>query len=402
LAAFLSTFLSYGFRPFFLFAFGYAAIAMVAWLAWIGLHAADAHVVEMTTAMAPHHWHAHEMIFGYTLAAIAGFFLTAVPNWTGTKPVSGNTLGVLVVAWLAGRAAIWFSTYLPVFLVAILDLAFLSVLLVVVVKSLFSRPTQRNLIFVPILIGLLAGNLLVHAEGVGVFDGGLVKGHLLALDTVIVLISVIGGRITPAFTTNALCRLGYEGDDLPKSKKPLELLSIGSLMALLVADLLVEPGALTGALAAIAAVANLWRLAGWSWRRTLDQPIVWVLHLGYLWLVVGMALRGASGLTDGLSETTAMHALTVGAIGTMTLGVMTRASLGHTGRALHASPAVVFAYAAVSAAALIRVVGPALVPQFYNEAMLAAAIVWTLAYATVAFVFWPILTTSRARVGEEQ
>jgi len=401
LAAFLSTFLSYGFRPFFLFAFSYAAIAMVAWLAWIGLHAADAHVVEMTTAMAPHHWHAHEMIFGYTLAAIAGFFLTAVPNWTGTKPVSGTTLGVLVVAWLAGRAAIWFSTYLPISVVAVLDLSFLPILLVVVVKSLFSRPTQRNLIFVPILVGLLAGNMLVHAEGVGMFDDGLIKGHLLALDTVIVLISVIGGRITPAFTTNALRRIGHEGEDLPQSKKPLEFLSIGSLIALLVADLLVEPGPVTGALAALAAAANLWRQAGWSWRLTLNQPIVWILHLGYLWLVVGMALRALSGLTDGLSETTAMHALTVGAIGTMTLGVMTRAALGHTGRALHASPAVVFGYVAVSVAALIRIVGPALLPQFYNEAMLAAAIVWTAAYAVVAFVFWPILTTPRARVGED-
>ena len=385
-------FFSYGFRPFFLFAFTFAALSMAAWLAWIGLHAMNGQVLRPTIAIAPHEWHAHEMLFGYTLAAITGFFLTAVPNWTSSKPVHGPVLALLSAVWLIGRAAIWFSSYLPAFVVAALDLAFIPLLLLLVAKALFQRWAPRNFVFVPILTLLFIANALAHAQWTGLLNGVSGTAYRLALDTIVLLIAIIGGRVVPAFTTNALRREGHE--ILPVSRKPLDILSVASIAILIVAELIEPHGPVAGTVALVAAVANAIRLAGWRGLQTLGEPIVWVLHLAYAWLVAGLAFKAAAHF-GMLSEATAIHALTVGAAGSMTLAVMTRAALGHTGRALKVGPMITAAYLLISVSAITRIAVPAWLPQFYNEGMVAAGGLWMLAYAIVAVVYWPILTLPR-------
>jgi len=394
----LSTFFSYGFRPFFLSACLFAAFAMTAWLAWIGLHAAAGTVREMTIAMAPHQWHAHEMLFGYSLAVIAGFFLTAVPSWTGSKPVSGLSLIILFAVWCLGRLAMGFSAYLPPLLVAAADLAFVPMLMSLVLRALLGRWSKRNFVFLPILTVLFAANLLTHMEFMDWGPGDVEVGNRLALDGIILLITILGGRVVPAFTTNALRRAGKEA--LPVSRKPLEILSIGSVAALLVAEIIQPGGTIAGSIAIIATLANALRFMGWRGHKTLGAPILWIIHLAYLWLIVGLAFKAAAHF-DLILEATAIHVLTVGAVGSMTLGVMTRAALGHTGRVLRVSGPVTAAYILISLSAAVRVIVPPLMPEFYNEGMVFAGISWVLAFVIVSAIYWPVLTRPRIRVGEE-
>ena len=386
------TFFSYGFRPFFLLGCLFAAGSMAAWLAWIGLHAANGEVLRPTIATAPHQWHAHEMLFGYAMAMIAGFFLTAVPSWTGTKPVSGPMLGVLATAWILGRLAVWFSAYLPGILVAAVDVAFIPLLLALVSKSLFKRWAPRNFVFVPILAILLAANLTIHADWLGWLDDGAATAFGAGVDAVVLLIVIVGGRVVPAFTTNALRNTGHTA--LPVSRRPLDVASIVLVAAVIPIDAFYADGALAIGVAALAAWANAVRFIGWRGLATRGQPIVWVLHLAYAWVVIGLALKACAhaGL---VSHASALHALTVGAIGTMTLAVMSRASLGHTGRALVAAGPVVVAYVMINLSAFVRVAVPALLPEYYNQGMIVAGLLWLATYVTVSVVYWPILALPR-------
>jgi len=386
-------FYSYAFRPFFLFAFVYAFVAMSAWLTWIGLHAVGAEVLEMSISLPPYRWHAHEMLFGYAIAAITGFFLTAVPNWTDTKPVQGLTLVALTIAWVAGRLAIWFSAYLPDLLVAGLDLLLIPMLLGLVLKALKSRWSKRNLIFVPILLALFAANLLVHLEQMGITEDTMASGHTLALNTILILIVIIGGRVIPAFTTNALRRQGEE--NLPQTHPTVSVAAVASMVLIALGDLMALDDSLRGGLAIFAVAANVLRVTKWQTLKTLGEPIVWIIHLGYAWLIVGLSLKAFALFSPALTEITAMHALTVGTVGSMTIGIMTRAALGHTGRQIHASPVMVAAYVMMSLAALIRIVGPALVPEFYNETMLISGLLWIALFFGLSWVFWPVLTQPR-------
>jgi len=389
----MPVFFSYAFRPFFLFAFGYAFIAMSAWLVWIGLHAAGAEVLHMSISLPPFRWHAHEMLFGYAMAAITGFFLTAVPNWTDTRPVQGPTLIALALAWISGRLAVWFSAFLPELLVAALDLSLTLMLLGLVVKALKSRWSKRNFIFVPILLSLLAANLLVHLEQLGITENTIDLGHTLALNTILVLIVIIGGRVIPAFTTNALRR--QDEENLPQSLPFFDVAAIVSMVLIALGDLMALDDSLRGGLALLALFANIGRVTKWQTVKTVGEPIVWIIHLGYAWLIVGLALKAFALFGSDLTEITAMHALTVGTVGSMTIGIMTRAALGHTGRLIQASPMMVSAYVMMSVAALIRIVGPTLVPQYYNEAMLLAGLLWVGLFLGLSWTFWPILTRPR-------
>jgi len=388
----IENFFSYGFRPFFLFAYLFAAFSMTAWLAWVGLHAMKAQVLRPTIVVPPHEWHAHEMLFGYALAAIAGFLLTAVPNWTNSKPVSGGALMLLVSSWLAGRMAIWFSAYLPTLMVAVFDLAFIPMLLAFVAKALLRRWAPRNFIFIPILSLLLAANIMTHVEWAGLLDAGPELTNRLAINAVVLLVTIIGGRVVPAFTTNVLRRESHIL--LPTSRKPLEIFSILSMVAVLIVEALGFDGWLAGTVAIVAALAHAVRLAGWRGLQTLGKPILWVLHLGYAWLVAGLAFKAAAHFAL-MSEATAIHALTIGAVGTITMAVMTRASLGHTGRTLRVSNPITLAYLLISASAVVRIVVPALLPAYYNEGVVIAGVLWVLAYVIVSVVFWPILTLPR-------
>ncbi|MEK7246147.1 MAG: NnrS family protein [Pseudomonadota bacterium] len=394
--AFLQVFLSYGFRPFFLFAGAYGAIAVAVWLAVLHRLYTGAAPVFPHGTLPPHLWHGHEMLFGYAGAAVAGFFLTAAPSWTGREPVRGLPLGALALVWLAGRIAMWSAAVLPLPLVVALDLAFVPFLAVLVVRALSGGWSRRNAIFLPVFAALFAGNVLFHLDAAGIAPGLGARGLVLALDAVLFLIAVLGGRVVPAFTTNALRRAGEER--LPVSRPPVEAAALLSVALLAVADLLAPDGPAAGAIAAAAALIHAVRLSGWRGHRTLGEPILWIIHLGYAWLVAGFALKALALLGGFLPAMAAQHAFAIGAIGSMTLGVMSRAALGHTGRELSAAPPIVAAYLLVSAAALARVAGPVLLPAYEPQALAAAAILWIAAFGLFTVFYFPILTRPRGRL----
>ncbi len=368
----------------------YGVIVMSLFIFWIAVHHAGGYITELTITMAPFTWHAHEMLFGYTIAIIAGFFLTAVPNWTGTAPVRGAMLVLLTATWLAGRVAVGFSAYIPPIAVAIADLTMLPLLAFLVASAMFEKFSKRNFVFLPILALLFTANLFFHLDILEVMEGGIATGLKLALGTIVLLITIIGGRVVPAFTTNALRNMGET--HLPINIMPLNIISISLVAALLIADLIDHEHMVTGMIALAAAAANGLRLTLWKGHKVLAQPIIWVLHLGFAWLVFGLGIKGLAILHPDLGPQTALHALTAGAIGTMTLAVMSRATLGHTGRKLVVNNWMVLAYILVSVGAALRLIVPVLLPSYYNEGMLLAGIAWTAALALFTAVYWPILT----------
>ncbi len=380
-----------GFRIFFLAGAAFAMLAMIVWTLWLAVHAGG-WLMDLPPAMAPHHWHGHEMIFGFGAAAAAGFFLTAVPNWTGTPAARRAFIAAAAAVWLAGRVAVWLSGSLPAGLVAALDLALLPFLGAKIASQLIRRPKPQNMIFLLVLTLIWAGNLLVHLDWMGLGAGDATGGLRLGLMGLCAMIAVLGGRITPAFTRNVLIRLGVE-QRLPRSHAWLDGLGSGAAIALPVVLLLRLPDSVTGAVALVAGAAALARLAGWrGWAMGRDA-LVWVLHLSYAMLGLGWLAWGAAQLGLG-SEIAALHLLAIGAVGGMTLAVMSRASLGHTGRALAAPPAMVWAYAMVPLAAGLRWIGSIWFAAYY-PAVIGAGLLWCLAFALFLVSFAPVLTAPR-------
>lgn len=393
-----SLMLSLGFRPFFLLAGLHAALALALWALWLGVHLAGGLIEAFTLAPPPFQWHAHEMLFGFVTAAVAGFLLTAVPNWTATPPVRGGRLGLLVAAWLAGRAAVWLSASLPAWLVMAVDVAFLPLLVLLLGPSIVRAGKMRNMVFVVLLLTLAGASALSHLGMMGVLDGGPQIGQRLAIDVVVILMMVVGGRVTPAFTGNWLRSRGMAAGVTPTW---LNSAAIGAAAAFLVAgvltDLVALPEAVRGIAAAAAAILTLARLLTWRGWTTRGEPLLWVLHLGALWLVVGFALNAASTFgVDAVPAGTALHAFTAGAAGTLILGVMSRAILGHTGRALASSPALTTAFALIGGAAMLRVFGPIFTPQWYLEVVVVGGVLWILAWILFLVRFAPMLVTPRA------
>lgn len=384
-------FLTIGFRPFFLCAGLYSVIAMAAWIAWLMLHGANAVILKPTIAIPAHLWHGHEMLFGYVGAAITGFMLTALPGWTGARRVAGGRLLGLMMVWAAGRMVMWFSTFLPALVVAAVDLAYLPLLAIVVASGLIRQPAPRNLIFLALLCVLIISNAAFHGEWSGVAGSSASWGLALALLTCVVLIVILGGRIVPAFTRNAMVRKG-RSENLPRSVRMIDLASIASVAAVAICHALALSDMVTGGVAAIAAAANLVRWGMWRWRATLNEPIVWSLHLAYLWVSVGLAALSAAMLGDWLSHSAAMHLLAIGAIGGMTMAMMTRAPLGHTGRALSVSGPVAVAYLLVAIAALLRGFGLEFLPADYFLVILAAGTLWIAGFMIFVVTYTPILT----------
>ncbi len=380
-------FLSVGLRPFFLLAGLYACLAMTIWLAWLG---AGGSLLPAAAIMPPVVWHGHEMLFGFAAAVIAGFLLTAVPNWTGAAPLSGMRLAALALLWITGRLAVWLSDLLPAVAVTIADLAFLPALGAAVAVPLIRAKAFRNLVFLILLAVLFAADLMVHLDLMAWSETGARTGSLLGLNLVVLLITIVGGRIVPTFTANWL---KAEGLAATVRRHPvLDGLAIAATALVLVADLAGATDAVVGALALAAAILHLARLAGWQTRHVLGAPIMWILHVGYGWLAVGFALKALALLGGAIAPASALHALSIGAVGSMTLGVMSRAALGHTGRALRVAPAITAAYVLVSVAAVLRAAGPALLPGATPEITMAAGVAWSLAFAIFAWVYWPILT----------
>ncbi len=350
--------LSYGFRTFFLLAAIFSPLVI---LVWIGVYAG---AIAPVSAYPPSFWHAHEMLFGYAAAVMTGFFLTAVPNWTGAAPVRGRPLAVLALLWVAGRVAISAMPAVPPAVAAAVDVSFFIVLGLILVPSL-TQGSRKNLIFLVVLAFLVVANLLFHLEAMGLAATASL-GLNLGVDLFALLITIIGGRVTPAFTGNALRgKAETEGAAPPAIRSYLWLneAAILSVAILAVGDFVAPSATWVGWLALAAAGINAVRMAGWQTRHTFFEPLLWVLHLGYAWLIVGVAVKGVAALTGVLPATVALHGITIGAIGTMTLAMMSRASLGHTGRALAAGRALAGAYFLVSLAAILRLAMPSVLPE---------------------------------------
>jgi len=377
-----------GFRVFFLLAPLYAACALAEWiLVYLGVIAAPG-------PTSPTLWHAHEMLFGFATAGVAGFFLTAVPNWTGAPYVRGLSLMALAGIWLLGRIAMHAGGAVPPVVSAAIDLAFLPLLAALVAPPLLRNGIGRNAFLLVVLLALWGADVAMQAElagtSLGIDAASGARGARVAIDILALLITVIGGRIVPAFTTTNLKLRGERR--LPTSSAVLDRLAIGSMALLLITETVLGSGAVTGGIALVAALAQAARLSRWRGLATVRAPILLVLHLGYAWLVVGLALKGASAFLAALPETTALHALTVGAVGTMMMAVMSRAALGHTGRKLVAHPVTVAAYALVSIAALLRLLAGA----FPTVAVLAGSgLAWSLASVLFLAVYAPILVRPR-------
>ena len=380
-----------GFRFFFLAAGLFAVISMAAWLVWLALHAGGAAIREPTIDVAPHLWHGHEMIFAYAVAVLAGFFLTAVPSWTGAPAAPAVFVSVTGAIWLAGRLAVWFSAWLDPFIVAVIDLAFLPPLMLRIGLGLRRRPQPHNVILVGLLTLIVAGNLLVHLEWTGVTTDTAAAGSRLGLLTIAALITIIGGRVIPGFTKNALVRRGLT-DKLPVNHGVLSKGGIGAAVLLAPSVAAGLPDVALGVLALAAALLNGARLAGWRSQDTLGEPILWSLHLAYAMLVLGYGVLAATYLTGWSHEVAALHLTAIGAVGGMTLAMMSRAALGHTGRALTVSTRTALAYLAIAAAALIRAFGPALAPGLYNSVMMISGALWVTGFAIFVAAYWPILT----------
>ncbi len=388
----VATLFSAGFRFYFLAAGLYSAFAMLAWVLWLGVLATGETFDPLPMRMMPQLWHAHEMVFGYTVAVMAGFFVTAVPNWTGTKEAGRNFVTLSGLVWLAGRLAVWFSAVLDPVVVAVIDLAFVPVLSTAVLGRLAKKSQMRNMVFLALLTALFTGNLLMHLDWIGWTDGTAATGVRVGIFTAAAMIAIIGGRVVPAFTRNALLREGDE-DALPVSRPWLDRAGILLTLAVIVANLPSVPQAVFGWLCVAAGLVTLVRLSGWQGWRALKSPILWILHVAFLLLGGGYLTYGFALLSGGIDETAALHLISAGAIGSMTLAMMTRASLGHAGLPLKVSRPIALAYACVILAALVRVFG--LLVGDYFGVMLVSGGLWILAFGLFSGIYFPILTTPR-------
>jgi uncharacterized protein involved in response to NO len=371
---------AHGFRAFFFAAGCWAALAMVLWvLAWRG-------AIVLPTAFAPPVWHAHELVFGYGVAAVTGFLLTAIPNWTGRFPLQGRPLAALVLLWLAGRIAAASSAMIGPAVAAIIDVAFLIVLCGFVVREILAGRNWRNLPMPVALAFLAVANAATHVDTLSAYG---LRGGIAILAA---LIGLVGGRIVPSFTRNWLARQGAA--EMPAPFGTLDRLML-ALLVIAFALWVSEPDwAGTGVAAGAAGIATVARFGRWRAQDTAPEPLLWVLHLGYFWLAVGLGLIAAVPAW-GVPPIVAIHALTAGAIGTMTLAVMTRASLGHSGRALTADAWTTLIYVLVTGAALARIAAHAFATN-YAAWIDAAGGLWIAAFTLFAVRYAPILLSRKA------
>ena len=377
---------AYGFRPFFWAAGTFAILSLIAWL-WIYTIGALP-----LSNQPPQLWHGHEMLFGFVTAAIAGFLLTAVPSWTSVRGFAGAPLIVLTAIWVAGRLAFASASVLPLSVVAVCELAFLPALAVLISPPLLrSRNRNTRLLFVLAAIWVTD---LVFVIAIARGDALLARGALLvAIDVVLLLITVIGGRIVPAFTASALRARGIAAD--MRSSPRVDALAIGAMVGVVVADVFAPWATVAGSVAALAAIAQAWRFAGWGGLRSRDEPLVWSLHLAYAWLPVGLAMKATYLLTGAAWSAHWLHALTIGAAASMVLAVMSRASLGHTGRALVASRPIAIAFVLLCLAALVRVFSPSVETVDYRWTVMVAGALWVAAFGLFVIAYTPILMRPR-------
>jgi uncharacterized protein involved in response to NO len=368
-----------GFRPFFLAAGLYAVLLMALWLLVLQ-DRLDLGV------LSPLVWHGHEMLFGFTVAVIAGFLLTAAQNWTGIRTPSGPPLAMLFLLWLAGRLG-FLVPGLPAGLVALVDLAFLPVLALVLAWPIVKAKQLHNTPFPIMLLALTAANALVHLEALGQAETASLGLHL-ATYVVVAMMVVMGGRVIPSFTDNKLRTRA-------RRWKFIEVLAPIATVGALIAALVAPYSLVTALLAAVAAAVHAIRLAGWYTGRFWSVPLLWILHMGYAWIVLGFALLALSAAGVAAASVSALHAFTAGGIGVLTLGMMARVSLGHTGRLLEPPPVMRPAFVAINLAALLRVALPLLFPGAYAQSMAASGLAWVAAFGLFIVVYAPMLLRPR-------
>jgi len=376
--------LSYGFRPFFLLGslFGGEAI-----LFWLPLYYGK---LETFSAFSPVDWHVHELLFGYLAAVVTGFLLTAIPNWTGRLPLQGLPLLALVVLWATGRLVVFCSVQTGWVLAAVIDCAFLLAVVTAAAVEIVAGRNWRNLkVLLPVTV-LLAANMMFHAEAH--YQGVTDSSRRLGLGAAIVLVMIIGGRIIPSFTRNWLARERPGRLPVPFGRfdaATILLSACGLLGWTFFAD-----QAVTGSILIVAAILNAIRLARWAGDRTLRDPLVLILHASFAFVPVGLFLAGlAAFLPEEVPVAASIHAFGVGALASMTLAVMSRATLGHTGRELRATIGTCAVFAAILVAAMLRILA-AFVPSPGTLLHVAAAL-WTIAFIGYAVLFGPMLVRPR-------
>ncbi|MBC6718717.1 NnrS family protein [Aurantimonas sp. DM33-3] len=375
--------LHYGFRPFFFLAALHAGLAIPLWL-WAFFSG-----VQFGGPFEGMQWHAHEMLFGYLSAVLAGFILTAIPNWTGRLPLSGLPLLALVGLWIAGRAACLFSP--DPWLAMAVDLTFPAALSFAIWREVLAGRNWKNAPVAAMFTVLGLANAVDHLGNMGIGPYGL--GQRLSLAVAATLLALIGGRIVPSFTRNWLVKEGSTRVPSPFGALDRAALAATVVAMLAWAGLPQTPAA--GVALSLAGLLLAARLTRWCGMATLTQPILFVLHLGYGWLALALVLMGISQFVAFLPASAALHALTSGAVGSMTLAVMTRASLGHTRRAIIADRSVVAMYGLVSVGAGLRVVAP-FAGDWYTTALALGGALWCCGFLLFAVRFAPILWGPRA------
>ncbi|MDH3692196.1 MAG: NnrS family protein [Gammaproteobacteria bacterium] len=373
--------LAIGFRPFFLMG-GISAIVLM--LLWIGAYALGMPISSHYDLM---QWHAHEMLFGFTVAVVSAFILTAPANWTGLPMPSGWPLGGMVLLWLAGRIIPFFPAHVPAWCLALVDIAFLPVLAAIVFRIVWKVRQWRNFVF-PVLLGCMAvANGLAHARIR--LSSGEAAGTELMLYLVLLLIVFIAGRVIPFFVGARLKGV------TPRIYRWVEVLSIGSLVLLILADLCGVPSRWVAIICLCTAASHLVRLMGWHTSGVWRVPFLWILFLAYGWLVVGLVLK-ACAEWGWANPFVAKHAFTAGAIGVMIMGMMCRVTLGHTGRPMRASAGTISAFVLVNLSAVIRVVFPVFAPSGYVLWLKLSGAAWAGAFLIYLIVHGPMLLKPRA------
>jgi uncharacterized protein involved in response to NO len=372
--------LALGFRPFFLVA-GISAVALV--LVWLAMLTGR---LPQPNYLAGPVWHAHEMLFGYLAAVIAGFLLTAVRNWTGMDTPTGLALAGLVTLWLAARLMPWLGV--PPVPAALVDVAFFPTLAILLRRPLWRSPNPVNRVFLLLFAGMTLANALVHLDALGLVPGGAARGHRLMLDLIIVTMLLVSGRVMPFFTERGIP--GAKPRTFPVVERSTFILA-GALLA---ADMIQPYGQPTGALAIGLGLVLLVRIAGWHDRRVWTTPMLTVLYAGLLWLALGLILDGLPAFTT-LPARGALHTLTIGAVGVVTLGMMARVSVGHTGRPMQAAALTIVAFVLINASAALRGLASLIYPDAYHAWLMSSGLCWILAFGLFLWVHAPMLVKPR-------
>lgn len=372
----------FGFRPFFLLAAIWAVVSMILWIGMLSGHLAPPSHLSMID------WHVHSLLFGFVPSVIAGFLMTAIPNWTGRMPVYGWPLALLAGLWLAGRAALLVSAAIGPVPAIVIDLSFLAALAAVAGREIAAGRNWRNLkVLVPVLV-LLIANGIFHVEALGgAAASGL--GMRLGLSAALFLIMLVGGRIIPSFTRNWLAQ--HNPGRLPVPFGRFDAAALATALVALSLWVAVPASLVTALACAAAGILHTYRLVRWAGHRTAREPLLLVLHIAYAFVPAGFLLTGLAGLAPAaIGASTALHAWTAGAVGLMTLSVMIRATRGHSGRALTAPPGTVLILGAVLGGALLRIAAPYL-PVDYQTAIAVSGTIWVAGFGGFVLVYWTAL-----------